>query len=299
MVNQEKTADSLLEQADLYFKKNKMAEAFDVYKEVFELARKEFNRSVEVEALSQLARTKLRVGELEEGQKYLDMAQERATESDPLAWSRFLGVKGRFQWKSDKLDLARNTFSAMFDFCNSNGLWGRTVDAANMMAIVSESPEEQIQWCQKGIEAAEAADEESLLAALWNNLGSTYYDVKQYDSALACYEKSREYHWRFSGEYAKLFADYHIGMTLRLLGRVDEALTWLRPVLAWAERLDAPGAIGQACEDMGEIEVVKGNKSEGLKYLKRAREEYKRAGYNENWPEIWENINNRIKAVEG
>jgi len=70
-------------------------------------------------------------------------------------------------------------------------------------------------------------------------------------------------------------------MTCRLLGKYDEADQWLRPVLAWAERLGDH----------------RGNKNEGLRLLKRARDEYKTAGFDESWKEVWDNINARIKAV--
>lgn len=294
----EMTADSLLNLADDVFQQRRYDEALVEYTKVYEAAQKEFNRSVEIEALSQMARMNLILGHKEEGLKYLQQAAERVSDSDPMAWSRYLGVKGRFEWKDDDLPASRKTFETMLDYCNANSLWGRAVDAAHMLAIVAETPEEQIKWSRKGIEAAEASDNESWLGPLWNNLAATYYDMKQYDSALTCYQTSREYHWRFSGETAKLFADYHIGMTYRLLGQYEEAQKWLRPVLAWAERLGNNSAIGQACEDLGECQIALGNKAEGLKYLKQAREEYKKVGFNESWPEIWDNINQRISENE-
>jgi tetratricopeptide (TPR) repeat protein len=186
----------------------------------------------------------------------------------------------------------------MYTYCNVNALFGRAVDAAHMVAIVSQDLNEQIEWAQKGIKTAEASESESWLGPLWNNLGVTYHEHKMHDSALSAFEKAREYHWRFSGEVAKLFADYHVGMTYRLLGKLDQAGQWLRPVLAWAERIENHSAIGQASEDLGEIEIALGNKSEGLKYLKRARDEYKAAGFDKSWDEIWSSINKRIAELE-
>ncbi len=294
----EQTADSLLSQADDVFQSRDYEAALEKYTEVVQTAHKEFNRSVEVEALSQVARMNLVLGNREEGETWLGRAAERASESDPMGWSRYLGVKGRFEWKANDLKQARATFDQMFEFCDANALWGRAVDAAHMIAIVAESPEEQIVWGRRGIEAAEAGDVESWLGPLWNNLAGTYYDLKQFDSALECYTKAREYHWRFSDEVGKLFADYHVGMTHRLLGNFDEAGKWLRPVLAWAERIESHSAIGQACEDLGEIEIAQGNKAAGLKLLRRARDEYRKEGYDTSWPEVWEQINKRIAEVK-
>ncbi|MEK7775404.1 MAG: tetratricopeptide repeat protein [Candidatus Zixiibacteriota bacterium] len=299
MTPDSQTADSLLQEADSTFQNRDLRTAIGQYESALEEARREFNPSIEVEALSQLARMYLSLGEKEIGRPWLGQAAQKARESDPMGWSRYLGVKGRYEWKDSNLTEARATFGRLFDFCVSNLLWGRAVDAANMLAIVSDSAEDAIMWSRKGIEVAESSNTESWLGPLWNNLAGTYFEQKQFDSALECYIRARDYHWQFSHEAAKLFADYHVGMTLRWLGKYDKAASWLRPVLAWAERLENHGAIGQACEDLGELEVAQGQKSKGLDYLKRARNEYKLAGYDTSRSDIWTNINSRITALGG
>jgi tetratricopeptide (TPR) repeat protein len=289
---------TMLEKADEIFQSLDYQGALLLYVQAAEAARSEFNRSVEVEALSQAARMNLLLDQKEDGRKWLAQAESRAGDDDPMGWSRFLGVRGRFEWKDGDLEAARQTFNDMYVYCNTNSLWPRAVDAAHMIAIVSEDPEEQVRWGKIGIEAAEKTGNESWLGPLWNNLASTYFDLRQFDSALGCYLKARDYHWRFSGETAKLFADYHVGMTFRLLGNLDEAARWLRPVLAWAERLDNHAVIGQACEDLGEVDIADGRVNEGLEFLRRARDEYKKERYDETWPEVWQHINERIRALE-
>lgn len=297
MSSESLSADSLLYEADQIFQAKDYLAALDKYRVAAQQSREEFNRSVEVEALSQIARMNLLLNNKDEGRAALIEAGARASESDPMGWSRYLGVKGRFEWKDDDLNAARKTFSDLYDYCQVNSLWGRAIDAANMLAIVSESTDEQIEWSRRGIKAAETAEEERWLGPLWNNLAATYYDLKQIDSALECYLKARDYHWRFSDEQGKLYADYHVGMTYRSLGDLVNAGRWLRPVLAWAERLGHHSVIGQACEDLGEIEIVYGRRVEGKKLLERARDEYKTAGFDETWPEAWENINRRLEQL--
>ena len=70
-------------------------------------------------------------------------------------------------------------------------------------------------------------------------------------------------------------------------------------VVAWAERLENHSAIGQCCEDLGEIEIAKGNKSAGLEMLKHAREEYAFENFEKTLPHVWQNINKRIKELGG
>ncbi len=294
----EYTADSLLEIADEIFQAQEIDSALNQYQRARERAVAEYNNSVEVEALAQIARMNLILGNKTEGQAALDEAAAKTSENDPMGWSRYLSVRGRYEWKADDLVAARKTFDDLYTFCVVNALDARAIDAANMMSIVSETTDEQMRWSRLGIEAAEKSGQERWLGPLWNNLAGIYYDNKQFDSALDCYQRAREYHWRFSSETAKLFADYHIGMVYRNLGEFEEAQKWLRPVLAWAERLENHSAIAQACEDLGEIDVFNGQKPEGLRYLKRARDEYKKAGYDSSMTDIWNGINKRITDLE-
>lgn len=292
------TADSALKTADSYFQDRNYDEASAAYTHAAEKARAEFNRSVETEALAQLARVNLTQDKMDEAASFLEQARERASDSDPMGWSRFLGVRGRLEWRQDDLQESRRTFDQMYEYCSSNALWSRAVDAAHMIAIVADSPEDQITWGRRGIKMAEKADVESWLGPLWNNLAGTYYDLKQFDSTLTCYLKAREYHWRNSGETAKLFADYHVGMAYRLVGRPDEAAKWLRPVLAWAERIENHSAMGQALQDLGEIAISKGDRKTGVDHLKRARDEYAKAGFDKSWPEVWESITERLSQLK-
>ena len=298
MTENNKNSGDLLKTADSVFQERDYDRALPLYDKTYQKAREEFNKPVEVEALSQMARLSLIAGNVETGQDFLGQARERASDSEPLGWSRFLGVEGRFEWKAGNLKTAHNTFEQMFEFCIQHSLWGRAVDAAHMVAIVAEKIEDQIQWTHKGIEMAEAHGAPQWLGPLWNNLGGIYHDNKQFDSALSCYLKARIYHWQYSGETSKLFADYHVGMTYRLTGQFDEAAKWLRPVLAWAERIANHSAIGQCCEDLGEIEIAQGNKSAGLELFKRAREEFRIEQFDKALPHVWENINKRIAEVE-
>jgi hypothetical protein len=57
--------------------------------------------------------------------------------------------------------------------------------------------------------------------------------------------------------------------------------------------------MGQALEDLGEVEIAKANKAEGLEMLKRARSEYKEAGFDRSWPKLWEHISQRIEELGG
>ncbi len=298
-VDRDNDAHALLNRADSAFQGRDYEAARELYVGAYELAEKEFNPSVLVEASAQVARMHILLDDKESGRPWLALAAERATKADPHGWSRYLSVRARFEWKDEDLAAAKATLIDMYEYCRANALWGRAVDAANLLGIITETAAEQKEWITQGIAAAEAADEGRWLGPLWNNLASIYFDEAEFDSALNAYLNAREYHWRHSGEIGKLYADYHVGMTYRKLGDFDQAASWLRPVLAWAERLDNASAIGQASEDLGEVMIAQGDHKDGLALLERALEMYKKAGLDESWPDAYTRLVDRVAELQG
>jgi tetratricopeptide (TPR) repeat protein len=290
------SASSMLAYADSVFNASEYIKAESEYRTCLETARTTGERSVETEALAQIARCRLIAHDKSDAARWLAKAGEIAGPDDPLGWTRYLGVKGRMEWQSDSLRRAVSTFEEMFGYARDHGLNGRAIDAVHMVAIVG-NPDEQIQWGQKGISLAEETGEDRWLGPLWNNLAITYSEVPDWDKCVDAFTKAREYHWKYGEEINKLYADYHVGWAFRMRGDNDKALKWLRPSLAWAERLENNNVIGQACEDIGEIEIAQGDKDDGLRLLKRALSCFEKEGYPDFSPEIYQHLKERIAEL--
>jgi tetratricopeptide (TPR) repeat protein len=277
-------AQQLLEQGDEVFRQGDIGQAAEVYKLAAKAAQKEMIVGIQGEALAQVARCYLKMDQKDEGRHWLLMAEEIITDQMPRAWSRYLGVRGRFEWLDDDLETATATFREMYDYCRQYDLFERAVDAAHMVALTAP-PEEQIVWGQKGIEAAEQGGFEGWLGPLWNNLGWTYDDLGRYQESLDALLKAREYHWKLGGEMNKLIADWSVGHAYRMTGHYDEAARWMRPVLAWSERLyaaekspDAAEWMGHSCRELGELALQREELQSALQYLRRARKSLQEAG---------------------
>lgn len=297
-------AKKLLGEGEEAFEARDYAQANAVYKLAAEAAEQEKDVSVEVEALAQVARcySIQRVGPVQ-GKPYLERAREKASKDHPLGWTRYLGVRGIYERERGETVKATETFREMYEFANGNGLPLRAIDAAHHIAIAAPAAE-QVEWGKKGIAAAEEAGSKTWLAVLWNNLGASYEDLKQFGDAVDAYTKARALHREVSGEQAQLAADWALGHAYRLDGKLDPAQELLDATLEWATRRydKQPGPktaewLGYVLQDLGELAVARGKKTEGLGTLESARLKWKEAHLDTHWPEGFRKLEDRIAEL--
>ncbi len=297
-------AKKLLGEAEEAFKARNYAEANAVYKLAAEAAELEKDVSLEVEALSQVARcySIQRVGPTQ-GKPYLERARKKASKDHPLGWTRYLGVRGIYEREREESVKATETFKEMYEFAKANGLPLRAIDAAHHIAIAA-APADQVEWGQKGIAAAEEAGSKSWLAVLWNNLGASYEDLELYGDAVAAYTKARALHHEVGDERAKLAADWALGHAYRLDGKLDPAQELLDATLERAERryTKRPGPetaewVGYTLQDLGELAVARGEKTQGLATLESARLKWKEAHLDTHWAKGFKKLEDRIAEL--
>ena len=293
-----------LTKADELFKSRQYAEAGVVFEEIAGEAEAAGDNSAFVEAASMRARSYLITEKKDEGRPWLVRAAARAAESDPAGWSRYLGVRGRFEWQDGDNETATNTFLEMFDYCGEKELWERAVDAAHMIAITGDQ-KEKFDWSLKGIEMAEKGGMDGWLGPLWNNLGWNYCDDERYDEAYDALVKAREYHYKSEAELPRLIADYSVAHVMMKQDRLHEAEAEMLKVLDWATRLNADGEsnavewMGFARWDLGEMAVESGDRATGVGMLKEALGEIEKSGM-PNWdPDQWKQKQDRVAELEG
>jgi tetratricopeptide (TPR) repeat protein len=262
------------------------------------------DNSTFVEAASMRARSYLIVERKDDGREWLVRAAAKAMDSDPPGWSRYLGVRGRFEWRDGDNETATNTFREMFDYCGEKELWERAVDAAHMIAITGDQ-RQKFDWSLRGIEMAEKGGMDGWLGPLWNNLGWNYYDDERYGKAYDALVKAREYHHRGEAELPKLIADYSVAHVMMKQNRLHEAEAEMLKVLEWATRLDANGApdavewMGFARWDIGEMVIESGDRAAGIEMLKEALSEIEKSGM-PNWdPDQWKQKQDRVGELAG
>lgn len=287
-MQEKKDSAEVLAKADQLFTQRQYQEACEVYKIALQESEYEGHLSIQVEALSQIARCYLIQEQPQVGETWLQKAKQLAKPEEAKGWARYLGVFGRFQWKSKKLEEATLTFKTMYQFCLDHELHNEAIDAAHMVGITG-NPAEQNEWALKGIQAAEKGKLEGWLGPLWNNLGWSYEEQGKLNEALEALQKAREYHWKLGNEHSKLVADWSVGAIYRRQKEYEKALAWLRPVLAWAQRRYAEKNeperaewIGMTLQELAEIAIAQNQWENAQRDFKQA-EEYLRIAQMPSW----------------
>jgi tetratricopeptide (TPR) repeat protein len=290
-------ATSLLDSADVLFKARAYEKAREIYEQAMAAAAELNDQSTISEACAMISRSHLILGRKDEGRPWLEKARDNCSDSMPLAWSRYLGVRGRFEWQDNELEKATKTFKEMYEYCSGKQLYERAIDGAHMVAITGNN-EEKIEWSLKGIKEAEAGSVYGWLGPLWNNLGANYEDMKKYPEALDAYIQARDYHQKYGDEKNKLVADWAIGHIYRLLGNMSEAEKWMQPVLPWCQKIQDAEFEGLTHRELGEIEFSKNNMNPALEHFKLAADLLRQAEM-PNWdPDGYNNITAKISEIE-
>jgi tetratricopeptide (TPR) repeat protein len=193
------------------------------------------------EVLTQLARVAGLRGDFDDGDRLLDDAAARGSES-AVARAYVDLERGRVRRSSGDPVAALPLFESAFAGASEAGQDFIAADAAHMAALAAPDRAGFIAWTQRGIELAEEHEgAEYWLAPLLNNLGWEYYETGEYTEALEAFERALEVREREPDKPASIeLARYAVGKALRALGRSDEAIPLLEQAVEWADRHGEP-----------------------------------------------------------
>ncbi|MFC1897944.1 hypothetical protein ACFLYJ_00040 [Candidatus Cloacimonadota bacterium] len=180
----------------------------------------------QVELLTQIARAQGLQGKFDEAGISMQQAEELLTDNMPVGQIRYLLERGRLLNSMGEKETAAKTFLKAYEYGLENQLDLYTIDAAHMLGIVVP-PEEQIEWNLIAFDLVEKTQDQRVkgwLGALSNNIGWTYFDLEEYETALGFFQKGYDWRKLQPDETATRIAKWCVARCLRALEKYDEAL---------------------------------------------------------------------------
>jgi tetratricopeptide (TPR) repeat protein len=185
---------------------------------------------------------------------------------------RLLLERGRVRNSSGDPAASIPLFEESFEAASASGLDGLAVDAAHMLGIV-EPGEAGIRWNERALALAEISAEPEARrwrGSLYNNLGWAYHDLGRHDEALEMFESHLRVRTEEGDQVQARIARWSIAKTLRVLGRLEEALAIQTELLA--ELQAEGGRDGYVNEELAECLLALGRAEQARPHFARAWE---------------------------
>lgn len=220
-------------------------------------ARAAANLQLELELLTQIARTHSLQRQFAEAHQLLDEIEPRLTDATPRARLRALLERGRtFNSAGDKAT-ARTLFEQAWQVGLKSKELYLAIDAAHMIAIAAPL-EEQSRWHQLAMELAERSQDKQVrgwLASLYNNQGWTLFELGRFDEARVFQQKCLAWHEQHNNTAKAFIARWSLARLTRAQGRHEQALAELKQLQVEMAEAGEPED-GYLFEELGENALV-------------------------------------------
>ena len=221
----------------------------------------------ELQLLTQIARAQGLQSHFDAGHETLDQVERRMTPNSTVQ-VRLLLERGRLFASAGDKEQARPLFEQAWALAQKIGEPGYAVDAAHMLGIL-DAPNQA--WNLKALALAESSSDERARrwqGSLYNNVGWSYFDVGEYDQALAIFARALRLREEQDNPTTIRIARWAVARTLRALNRLNEALAIQRQLAA---QLDRDGeSDGYVEEELGECLLALGRADQAKPHFARA-----------------------------
>jgi tetratricopeptide (TPR) repeat protein len=228
--------------------------------------------SARLELLTQIARAQGLQGKFDDAHRTLDEVEGQLDEKASRAHVRYLLERGRVFNSSKRQEKAKPYFEQAFDKAQQLDEDFYAVDAIHMLAILAD-PASALTLNLHAIQLAESSRQERArgwLGSLYNNMGWTYHDMGDFESALEMFEKAEAFRRSGNDAGATRIASWCVGRVLRSLNRIEEALS--RQLELEKEFESVNETDGYVFEEIGECLLLLKHKEQARPYFAKAHE---------------------------
>jgi tetratricopeptide (TPR) repeat protein len=225
-----------------------------------------------LELLTQIARAQGLQRKFDDAHRTLDEVERQLDEKASRAHVRYLLERGRVFNSSKQQEKAKPYFEQAFDEARQLDEDFYAVDAIHMLAILTD-PASALTLNLRAIQLAESSAQERAqgwLGSLYNNMGWTYHDMGDFESALEMFEKAEAFCRSRNEPGATRIASWCVARALRSLNRIEEALS--RQLELEKEFDSVNETDGYVFEEIGECLLLLKRKEEARPYFAKAHE---------------------------
>jgi tetratricopeptide (TPR) repeat protein len=201
----------------------------------------------------------------------LDDVETKLNATTPISEIRYNLERGRVFKSAKQIDKAHKFFIKAFELSTKQKQDNLSVDAAHMVAIAELNPEKQLEWNLKAIKIAENSKDSKAkdwLGSLYNNLGWTYHDSKNYAQALDFFSKALVFRTSRGDSKSIRIAKWSVARAHRSLNQYGEALKIQKNL---ENEFEASGEKdGYVFEELAEIYLAEKNRTYLKKYFNLA-----------------------------
>ena len=225
-----------------------------------------------LELLTQIARAQGLQGKFDEAHRTLNEVERLLDEKASRAHVRYLLERGRVFNSSKQQEKAKPYFEQAFEETRQLDEDFYAVDAIHMLAILAD-PAAALTLNLRAIQLAESSTQaraQGWLGSLYNNMGWTYHDMGDFESALEMFVKAEAFRRSRNGANATRVATWAVARCLRSLNQIEEALS--RQLGLEKEFESVNETDGYVFEEIGECLLLLDRKEEARPYFAKAYE---------------------------
>jgi tetratricopeptide (TPR) repeat protein len=226
---------------------------------------------------TQIARTQGLQGRFNDALTMLETVQLALRPDETRAAIRYELEFGRVLRSSGSPEAARPFFERAVALAEAAGEDRLAVDARHMVALVEPDPARRVSLMLDDLEFAAASadsDTRKWRGTLWNNIGMAFHEMGDLADALDAFETAAGF-WEEDDPARVLIAHWMVAWTLRLQGKLDEALATQEVLERAHAQAGTPGAYVQ--EELGELHLALAKGPDAEDHRRLARTHFVRA----------------------
>ncbi len=206
---------------------------------------------------TQIARTYSLRRQFDQAKQWLTGASDLLGDHTPYARTYYHLELGRTHNSAGDKDKARIEFKQALTHAVSRQQEALALDAVHMLAIADQGTDDELLWNLVGLRLAEASEDEKArgwLGPLYNNIGWTYFDQGDFDTALLMFQKGVAFREEKGQRRPLQIAWWTVARTFRAMSRSEEALEIQQRLLA--ELQEDGSEDGYVHEELGELYLL-------------------------------------------